>query len=221
MPPWSCRRPERARSLDFRAVVRRWILIALCSVLVPASASAQQPIPEGDPGDAPRFVGGKAVQKPAPGAPLAPQHPYLAPNGRSNIHDDAYMSDAYESPGPLGDRTSVASVFEGRECASVTFDSRGRIVTICVGLDRPVLTLKDPKTLETLASYNLPPRRPSPGSNPFQDFTGGGYFYFDHLDRAVVPTAERHLLVIAQTREPGFEVVRNVDLDEVLSSEDK
>ena len=149
-------------------VVRRSSLpLALLVALVAAApAGAQIPIPQGDAGDAPRFVGSKAEQRPAPGAPLAPQHPFLAPNGRSNIHDDAYMSDAYEIPGPLGDRTTVSSVFEGRECASVTFDSRGRIVTICVGLDRPVLTLKHPQTLQTLASYALPPRRPESRAPP-------------------------------------------------------
>lgn len=196
------------------------MILLLAVLLPPGSAVAQQPIPEGDAGDAPRVVGGKATQRPAPGAPLAPQHPFLALNGRSNIHDDAYMTDAYELPGPLGDRTSVTSVFEGRECASVTFDSRGRIVTICVGLDRPVLTLKDPRTLKTLASYDLPPRRPTPGVSPFQDFTGGGYFYLDQRDRAVVPTADRRLLVMAQSGS-GFVVEREVDLSEAIALNDR
>jgi hypothetical protein len=103
----------------------------------------------------------------------------------------------------------------------VTFDSRGRIVTICVGLDRPVLVLKDPVTLRTLASLDLPPRQPSVGGNPFTDFTGGGYFYLDERDRAVIPTTTRHLLVVEQTPEPGFRVVRDVDLGAVLSPTDK
>jgi hypothetical protein len=197
------------------------LLALLCACALPAGAAAQQPIPQGAPGDAPKFVGGVAEQRPAPGAPLAPQHPFLAPNGRSNIHDDAYMSDAYEIPGPLGNRTSVRSVFEGRECASVTFDSRGRIVTICVGLDRPMLTLKDPNTLETLAEMALPPRRPTPGGNPFQDFTGGGYFYLDERDRAILPTADHRLLIVALTPESTFEVVRDVDLSGVLAMDDK
>ena len=204
-----------------RPVRRLCLVLTLLPLVAAADAGAQMPIPQGDAGDAEHFIGAKATQRPAASAPLSPQHPFLASNGRSNIHDDAYMSDAYEVAGPLGDRTAVTSVFEGRECASVTFDSRGRIVTICVGLDRPVLALKDPRTLETLASYDLPPRRTTPGSNPFQDFTGGGYFYLDDADRAVVPTADRHLLVIAQTREPGFRVVRDVDLNGVLGSDDK
>jgi hypothetical protein len=102
----------------------------------------------------------------------------------------------------------------------VTFDRRGRIVTICVGLDRPVLQLMDPTTLHTLASLPLPPRRPGAG-NPFQDFTGGGYFYLDERDRAVIPTTERHILVVEQTDEPGFRVVRDVDVSGVLGTQDK
>jgi hypothetical protein len=31
-----------------------------------------------------------------------PQHPFLAPNGRSNMHNDSYMTDTYEIDGPCG-----------------------------------------------------------------------------------------------------------------------
>ena len=45
----------------------------------------------------------------------------------------------------------------------------------------------DPRTLETAGRCPLPPR--DARSNPFNDFTGGGYFYLDHRDRAVIPTS--------------------------------
>ena len=53
------------------------------------------------------------------------------------------------------------SAFHRADCASVTFDSRGRIVVVCVGLQGPAaggagLFMLDPKTLDTLAEYNLP-----------------------------------------------------------------
>jgi len=193
--------------------------VFVATLLVAAPAGAQTAIPEGVH-DEPAFIGAPADPRPVAAPPLAPQHPFLAPNGRSNIHDDAYMSDAYEGPGPLGRGTTRRSAFEARDCASVTFDSRGRIVTICVGLERPVLVLKDPVTLATLAAYPLPPRQPGT-ANPFQDFTGGGYFYLDERDRAVVPTTDRHLLVIEQTPAPGFRVVRDVDLNPVLGAQDR
>ncbi len=57
--------------------------------------------------------------------------------------------------------------------------------------------------------------RPAPSRrNPFTDFSGGGYFYLDHRDRAVVSTNERHLLVIGITPGPGFAVVRDYDVIE-------
>ena len=44
---------------------------------------------------------------------------------------------------------------------------------------------------------DLPPR--SASTNPFQDFSGGGYFYLDNHDRAVIPTDEPPRLVIGET----------------------
>ena len=68
----------------------------------------------------------------------------------------------------------------------MTFDSRGRIVTVCVSPTGATLRLIDPDSLATLASYELPPREP--GTFSFNNFSGGGYFYLDHQDRAVVST---------------------------------
>ena len=190
------------------------LLAALAALLALApGARAQQdpsPIPEGST-SAPRFVGAVAQQQPVSVPPLAPQHPFMARNPWNNIHNDAYMTDAYDGPGPLGNKMTRASTFKVRECASVTFDSRGRIVTICVGLDRPVLTLMDPKTLETLASLDLPARTPRPSQGAFSDFSGGGYFYLDNRDRVVTATTDRRLLTIAVT-ENGFRQEREVSL---------
>jgi hypothetical protein len=49
----------------------------------------------------------------------------------------------------------------------------------------------------------------------FSEFAGGGYFYLDHLDRAVVPTMDRRIFVVAETQGssgPGLEVVQRYDL---------
>src|SRR6266702_6659412 len=111
----------------------------LASVLAVAAAAGATPIPN-DPFAAPvpAFVGAPATPHPTP-APAVPQHPFMAPNGRSNIHDDAYQTDTYEWAGPLGHDLTTTSALFMRECGSVTFDSRGRLVTVCVGLDKPVL----------------------------------------------------------------------------------
>src|SRR5581483_4405020 len=39
----------------------------------------------------PAFVGAAAAASPI-AAPPIPRHPFMAPNGKSNTHDDAYMS---------------------------------------------------------------------------------------------------------------------------------
>jgi hypothetical protein len=194
--------------------------------LIPGLAVAQTagvpptPIPT-DPlsGGIDPFVGSAATPHRIH-APAVPRHPFMAPNGLSNIHDDAYQSDTYLGGGPLGPDIATSSAFFDRECASITFDSKGRLVTICVGLDRPVLAMLNPDTLEPLATFDLPPRTPG-GGNPFTDFSGGGYFYLDQRDRAVAPTTTRHVLVIAETGGPGFEVRRDYDLTGVVSSDDK
>ena len=57
------------------------------------------------------------------------------------------------------------STFFAADCASVTFDRAGRIVTICVGVDGPRLVMLDPRTLELLAEFPLP-AAPAGGSEP-------------------------------------------------------
>ena len=64
----------------------------------------------------------------------------------------------------------------------------------------------------------LPPRPPNP--NPFQDFAGGGYFYLDNQDRAVVPTTERHILVIG-LQDGEFAVEQDYDLTDTIPSGSK
>src|SRR5262249_14261958 len=70
-----------------------------------------------------------------------PRNPFLAPNGRSNLHDDAYQTDTYITRGPSGRNMTVNSTYFQRNCGSVTFDSQGRIVTVCIGLGGPILVM--------------------------------------------------------------------------------
>jgi hypothetical protein len=212
-------------------MLRLWLgVIALAAVaaaaLFASDARAQNPgapvtpIPT-DPGNGGivPFEGSTATPHPVEGGTVVPPHPFMAPNGRNNIHDDAYMTDTYLFSGPLGDGAETSSLFF-RECASVMFDSHGRIVTICVGLDRPVLALLDPHTLQTLAALPLPPRSLQSLENAFSDFSGGGYFFLDHQDRAVLPTADRHVLEVAITDGPGFAITRDYDLSGQVASGD-
>jgi hypothetical protein len=207
-------------------------LAAAATLVAPAGAGAQtpgmtpMPIPQGPmAASITPFTGSPARPDPF-FLPRVPRNPFMAPNGLSNIHDDGYQTDTYRWRGPLGRGTSAKSAFYlgpalSRECASITFDSRGRLVTICVGLDRPVVAIIDPNTLEPLATFDLPPRQPGGGGNPFTDFSGGGYFYLDHRDRAVAPTTTRHIYVVGETPGPGLALGRDYDLTGAVPSGDK
>jgi hypothetical protein len=208
----------------------RGAIVAVLALLALASAGAEParaqtpgvpvvPIPGNPLANAPKFQGARAVPNPITGIEAPPRHPFMAPNERSNIHNDAYQTDVYQAPGPLGDGTEVSTLFV-RECASIAFDSQGRIVTVCVGLDRPVLALLHPQTLRTLAALPLPFRNLQSGANPFSDFSGGGYFYLDHLDRAVVATNDRRVLVVAIRPGPGFAVERSYSLARAVGPND-
>ncbi|HMC06192.1 MAG TPA: hypothetical protein VKG89_02235 [Solirubrobacterales bacterium] len=210
--------------------MRRGGILALAgaaTLVATGAASAQTPgvtptpIPQGPMAASIKPFTGSAARLDPFFLPRVPRNPFMAPNGVSNIHDDGYQTDTYRWRGPLGRGTSSKSAFYSRECASITFDSRGRLVTICVGLDRPVLAIIDPNTLEPLASFDLPPRQPGGGGNPFTDFSGGGYFFLDRHDRAVAPTTTRHVYVVGETPGPGLSLRRDYDLTAAVPSGDK
>src|SRR3954451_24799016 len=132
-------------------------LIAIFALLALAPAAGANPIPESDT-SAQQFFGAPATQNPVYGIPQAPRHPFMAPNERSNLHSDAWQTDTDRLPGPLGRDMKTVSASHNAVCGSVTFDSKGRIVTVCVGVQGPSgpaggLFLLDPKTLDELAHY--------------------------------------------------------------------
>jgi hypothetical protein len=126
------------------------------------------PIPQinfGKP--APEFVGSPAIANPFPAAPV-PQSAFMAPNGLSSVHLDAYQSDTYTFAGPLVHSPEVTSTFRAGLCGTVTFDSRGRIIVVCVGR-RPIVYLMDPVTLRAMARLLMPA---SSGTDVPCDFRG-------------------------------------------------
>ncbi len=200
--------------MSLRSLAPTIVIVALSQLLL-ASAAVAAPIPEGpEAGSVPDYIGSPARPR-AVNSAQPPRHPFMAPNGRSNIHNDAYQTDTYQVSGPLGNAMRTLSNFQGAECASHTFDSRDRIVAICVGFEGPKLVLFDPQTLEPLTRLPLPPRSGGGGGDPFTDFSGGGYFYLDHLGRAVVPTNHRHVWIVGQAEllgGPTFQLERDYDL---------
>ena len=183
---------------------------------------AAVPIPQVPAAPAvPAYIGAPAPARPVGGVPPTPRNPFMAPNGSSEIHGDAWQTDAYSWSGPAGRSPATFSTLLHRDCGTITFDRRGRLVSICVGLDGPRLYMFDPATLGTLATFALPPRPQSP-ENVFQDFSGGGYFYLDNRDRVVTGTTTRHIYVIAErASRPGFRLVGDYDLSRRLAPGEK
>jgi hypothetical protein len=194
-------------------------IVAALAIAAPAPSAAAIAIPSVIPAT-PAYVGHPATAHHITGVPATPRNPHMAANGSSEIHNDAWQTDAYTYGGPLGRSplTYSAALAPQRDCGSIAFDARGRLISVCVGVTGPQLYMFDPKTLDTLATFTLPPRQSLP-TNLFQDFTGGGYFYLDNHDRVVTSTTTHHILVIAETAGgAGFQLVRDYDLSHVLTS---
>jgi hypothetical protein len=192
---------------------------AIAVLCAPATAGAALPIPSVPGLLVPTYIGGAATADPIASFTV-PQNPHLAPNGRSNMHDDAYATDSYTGAGPLGRKPAVTSAWYGvEECATEAFDHAGRIVALCGNLGGPVLRLLDPVSLDVLATQTLPARQLRPGVRPLSDLCGGTYFYLDEQDRAVLTTTDRHIDVVADSG-TAFTVQHSYDLTAAVPSED-
>lgn len=187
-----------------RHVRRRALTGVAASLLLIATSGLSAAEPDGvvvpvpsTPTDAPAYVGHPATAHKVRHVPKVPRNPHMAANGDSSIHNDGWQSDTYRRRGPLGVNPQTLSASINGICGSIGYDSRGRILSTCVGVTRG-LYLIDPDTLDIIDSYALP--RPQQGAqapeNPFKNFSGGAYFYVDNRDRAVIGAADGHFLVI-------------------------
>jgi hypothetical protein len=207
-----------------RTVIRRAAILAAVALAAAgaavALASPPVPIPSSGLPPAKTFVGHPAVAHPIRGVPPTPQNPFMAPNGTSEIHDDAWQTDTSRWAGPMGHKPQTISAYVQHDCGSITFDSKGRVLSVCVGVGGPELYMFNPSTLATLATFMLPPRQSIP-KNIFQDFTGGGYFYLNNKDQVVASTTTKHIYVIAETSgKPGFKKIHDYDLSKVITSKE-
>jgi hypothetical protein len=173
-------------------------IVAAVALVATAGPAAAIPIPGGTAltgSPPPEFIDGGPYEPRPVKAPRVPRHPFMAKNGRSVIHNDAYQTDTYTGAGPLGREIVSTSTYQFADCASPTFPRSGVIVVTCVGLQGPRLMMFNPVTLEEIDIYNLPLRRIG-NLSFFTDFSGGGYFYLDNKDRAVLPTTDGRVLIV-------------------------
>ena len=144
------------------------ITVALAAGVVVVVPDGRLPIPPGVGLLAtPSYTGDPATARPI--EMQVPQHPHLAPNGRSSMHNDGWATDSYEGEGPLGRDPEVATAWYGlEECATLAFDSRDRMVGLCGDLRGPVLHVIDPETLHPMATRRLPDRPEVEGAAPWE-----------------------------------------------------
>lgn len=144
----------------------------------------------------PKFIGAPVSEQPLAHPPI-PQNPWLSPDGTNSMHNDAYASDAYQVSGPLGNNLKVKSASYGvRECATIAFDSHGRIVGLCGGLEGFTMMVIDPVTLKPISEMRTSARNLLTSANPFTDICGGTYFFLDGDDVAYPTTGQRKVLKI-------------------------
>lgn len=204
--------------------MKRVLLLGAAAVsvtlLLAAPGSAESPIPPIPPSlSGPAFIGQPATKQPLPHAAV-PQNPFLGPNGYDSMHNDAYSSNGYAVSGPLGRGLRVTSASYGvSECATVAFDSRGRLVGLCGGLQGFQLALIDPVTLHQISTMTTSTRDLTKLQNPFTDLCGGTYFYLDGHDRAWVLTTKKQILEV-QVTSTGFRLLRTYDASSAMLSDD-
>jgi hypothetical protein len=148
------------------------------------------------------YVGRPAGESPVLVGEIA-QNPHLARNGAASGNNDAAASNTYPWPGPIGLEPEVDTAWFGlEECATVTFDTHDRLVTLCTDSAGPAVHVIDPQSMRKLATKDLPHRATSEeesGDVP----CGGGRFYLDGQDRAVLATADRRILAIRTSDAEG------------------
>jgi hypothetical protein len=203
------------------------VLLAIPLALVLAAPAVADPLtPSGPTPTLPQHMGKAAKSNPVPDITPAPQQPYMAPNPKNNVHNDPWMTDNYtQIKGPLGRSPDVFSTTIGRDCITLTFDSKGRLVATCTDLSHgPGIYMFDPTTLQQLAFMALPYIPPPAGTNPATNTTGGAYFYLDGQDQAVVATSDRHILLIGETDnggQPGFQQLASYDPTPCLPADER
>ncbi|PUA79880.1 hypothetical protein [Nocardioides currus] len=166
-------------------------VLAVVSGLVVLVPDGWLPIPQ-SPGlmMTPSYVGRPATQAALPIGAI-PQNPHLARNGAGSSVNDAAATGTYAWAGPKGLEPEVDTAWFGtEECASLAFDTRDRIFALCDDRSGPSLHVLDPDSMRKLATKALP------ASEGDDESCGGGAFYLDAVDRAVVATTDRRIVAV-------------------------
>ena len=198
-------------------MTRAWgvISVVASSLAITAASASAATIPSVPPPPSlPAFSGHAFEGNPVGNTTKPPQNPFLAKNPNSNIHNDTWMTDAYNRAGPLGSNLQVTTEqMRPAVCGSLAFDTHGQLVSVCPSaIAAPQARIIDPDTLEIVDTYDLPNAPDPPGTKIYQNFTGGGYFFLDQKDRFWVPTKTDHIFVLREAA-GGTQLVKAGDYD--------
>ncbi len=140
-----------------------------------------------------------------------PHHPHMAEDEFSTLHGGGSNPDVNHTRGPLGHNATLhsrhGSTSPGGMIATTVFTSEGLLLSFMGSFLGFELNLLNPRSLELLARYDLP-QRPSTFAGVITanmdllmaDTSGGGYFYLDDQDRAVLGDARQHIVRIGHRR---------------------
>ena len=144
------------------------IATAAALLVVGAAPAAAAPIASAPPPPSLPDFQGHAVRAHPVTPTRAPQNPFMGANPFNNIHNDTWMTDAYQIPGPLGSNLVSSSDAKGAAlCGSLTFDTRGQILSVCPSAAAPPQArIIDPDTLATIDSSICRRRRTHPAPRP-------------------------------------------------------
>jgi hypothetical protein len=193
--------------------------LAAAALLTATATAVADPIAPGPASPLGPFSGGAFTPEPTTPT-IAPQNPNFAKNPNSNVHDDTWMTDAYQRSGPLGrNLVGFSGSLPASLCGTLAFDSHGRLVSVCPSnVAPPIARVIDPTTLAVVAQLEMPNATDNSGP-AYQNFTGGGYFFLDNKDRIWSATKTNQLWVIAE-KAGGTQLVkqRSYDLSKVLTA---
>lgn len=164
--------------------------------------------------DVPAVIGDAVAARPLPPT-QTPAHPLLAEPQRSGMHSGSYNTDVSDYAGPVGHNTVAQHRSLGRIIGiapNISFDEKGRVITVALNLNGVVLYALDPNTLETLASYKMPKK-------DNQDNSGGAYFHLDHKNRPILAPNDNTIKVldlIETDKGLSWNVAENYPLGDLL-----
>ncbi len=208
----------RGRPADADTRHRRWWWLAAYAAGVVALTffgTGQQSLP-GNPTMWWAAQGSGSVPTTATAGPVAAQNPGLAANPWNSIHNDSWATDAYATPAGPADplNAPVDSLFTGGDCATITFDSRGRLITLCSSLTTVIAYVVDPADLSVIHQAQVGTRTPD-----LTDFSGGGYFVLDERDRIVFPAAGGVITVLDTA--DGIALAEQIQVGDTLAEGEK